>query len=66
MVSELRNMGYALTVLNGCGMESKKEIYLIMTPRKKRHKAVLLLKKYDQNCMIVSENAVSVNGGYSA
>lgn len=65
MLDDLRNAGYAVTVMQGCGMESNKEIYLIMTPRKKRHNAVLIIKKHDQNCMIVSENAVSVNGGHT-
>lgn len=64
MLNDLRNSGYAVTVMQGCGMEQDKEIYLIMTPRKRRHNVVLILKKYDQNCMIISENAVSVNGGY--
>ncbi len=64
MVSALRNAGYAVTILKGYGIESEKEIYLILTSRKKRHKAVLLVKEYDKNCMIVSESAVSVNGGY--
>ncbi len=65
MLSDLREAGYAVTVMQGCGMKNNKEIYWIMTPRKKRHKAVLILKKHDQNCMIVSENAVTVNGGYA-
>lgn len=64
MLDALRKAGYAVTVLKGCGMEEEKEIYLILTPRKKRHRAVLIVKKYDQNCMIVSESAVSVSGGY--
>lgn len=64
LANALRSAGYAVTIIKGCGMEEKKEIYLIMTPRKKRHQAVLILKQYDSNCMIVSESAVSVNGGY--
>ena len=65
MLADLRNSGYAVTVIQGCGMENDKEIYMIMTSRKKRHNAVLILKKHDQDCMIISENVVPVNGGYS-
>lgn len=64
LAESLRTSGYAVTIMKGLGMEDEKAIYLIMTPRKKRHQAVLILKKYDPDCMIVSESAVSVNGGY--
>lgn len=64
LADTLRTSGYAVTILKGFGMEAEKNIYLIMTPRKKRHQAVLILKQYDPNCMIVSESAVSVAGGY--
>ena len=66
LATALRTSGYAVTTIKGFGQQEEKEIYLIMTPRKKRHQAVLILKQYDPECMIVSESAVSVNGGYRA
>lgn len=65
MLNELRERGFAVTVMKGCGMEKEKEVYMIVTPRKKRRKAVIILKKHDRNCMIISSSAIPVSGGYA-
>lgn len=64
MLNELRDHGFAVTVLKGNGMESEKEIYLIVTPRKKRKYIVSILEKHDSSCMIIAENTIPICGGH--
>jgi len=63
IVDDIRNIGYAVTVVQGQGMESKKDILLIMTTRKKRRNVVEFIQKNDQKSMIISENATPICGG---
>ena len=65
LLEHLRNSGFAVTVIACSGMESIKEIYLIVTPRKKKQYIVEILEQYDSDCMILSENTIPVHGGYS-
>lgn len=65
LIDQIRTHGYAVTVMQGTGLEKEKDILLIMTTRKKRHHVVDIIHQYDQNCMIISESATTVSGGYS-
>lgn len=64
MLQDLRKSGFAVTVMKGCGMEKDKEIYMIVTPRKKRRRVVSILKKHDNSCMIISSSTIPVSGGH--
>lgn len=61
MIDTIRFKGYIVTVLEGTGLENKKVVALIMIPRKKRGKLIRLVKKLDHDCMIIGENAFTMD-----
>lgn len=65
MANKLREKGYALTVLEGCGKDKNRSILMILISRKKRPRLVSHIKKIDYHAMIVVENASTIHGGMS-
>lgn len=64
MIDALRNLGYGITTISGYGKEKEKYILFIFTSRKKRTKLIENIKKLNDNCVILSEVASSMYGGY--
>lgn len=64
ITNKIRDMGYAVTTLNGEEKDTQKKVLLIMITRKQRKKIVEQIKKLDRNAMIVAENAFTIKGGY--
>ncbi len=60
----IRDKGYAVTLLEGSGKEKNRNVLIIMVSRKKRHFVVNIIKHFDNNAMIISESATTINGGY--
>lgn len=65
IVDTLRNKGYAVTTIPGYGKDNEKYILMIFTPRKKRNQVVKDIKTLTANCMIISESAIPLYGGYT-
>ncbi len=57
ITKQIRHKGYAVTTIKGEGMLNDKLILIIVISRKKRPKLIKKIKKLDDNCLIVSENA---------
>ncbi|MDD2377322.1 MAG: DUF2179 domain-containing protein [Bacilli bacterium] len=64
IATEIRNNGFAVTVLDGNGMDKERNILMVVVTRKKRHNVVDIVKNIDQEAMIVSENTFTLYGGY--
>lgn len=64
IIDIIRNHGFAVTTTKGTGINSTKEILLIVTSRKKRKKIVKLIKDFDGRSLIISENATPIHGGH--
>lgn len=60
----IRNFGYAVTSVKASGKDSKKEVLFIMIPRKEVSKIVRILKRKDNDSMIITESAKTIHGGY--
>lgn len=65
MVDELRDSGYGITTIPGYGKDSEKYILFIFTTRKMRKKLVEDIKRLSDGCVIISESANSIYGGYT-
>lgn len=63
MIKSLRKCGFAVTTFKGSGKYEKKEILIIMVKRKLRSKVFRIVKKCDENAMIIVESARAM-GGY--
>ena len=57
ITNKIRDKGYAVTTIKGEGMLNDKLILMILIRRKERPNLIKKLKKLDNNCLIVSENA---------
>ena len=66
MIDILREKGYGITTISGYGKDTEKYILMIFTTRKKRAKLVEDIKSLNNNCMIISENASPLYGGYTS
>lgn len=64
-IKKLRKKGYAITTISGYGKDTEKYILLIFTTRKKRKKLIEDIKSLNNNCMIISEVATPIYGGYT-
>ena len=64
ITNKLRNSGFAVTITAGYGKEKRRSILFIMVPRKKRKIVVNLIRKIDNEAMIISEVATTICGGY--
>lgn len=60
IVNELRREGFAVTTIDGYGMNNKKKILMIFISRKKRHQIVQIIQRFDKSAMIVSEVARNI------
>lgn len=65
MIDQLRENGIGVTTIPGYGKDNEKYVLLIFAPRKQRNKIVNEIKKRNHNCMIISESAVPIYGGYT-
>lgn len=57
IATNIREKGFAVTVLHGEGKEKKRDILMVIVPRKKRHLIIDVIQKLDHQAFIVSENA---------
>lgn len=64
MATKIRNNGYAVTTMEGCGKDKNRSILMIMVSRKKRPRLVHMIKEVDKDTMIVAENAFTIQGGH--
>ncbi|MGE5456425.1 MAG: DUF2179 domain-containing protein [Ignavibacteriales bacterium] len=64
IASKIRSEGFAVTVLDGKGMDKDRNVLMIVVVRKKRHYVVDIIKAIDKEAMIVSEVARPILGGY--
>lgn len=65
IIDKLREKGYGVTTVSGYGKDTEKYILMIFTTRKKRAKLVEDIKHLTDNCMIISEAANPIYGGYT-
>lgn len=65
MIDILREKGYGITTISGYGKDKEKYVLFIFTTRKKRKKLVQDIKSLNDNCVILSEAATSIYGGYT-
>ena len=65
MIDTLRERGYGITTISGYGKDTEKYILMIFTTRKKRARLVNDIKSLNNHCMIISENAYPLYGGYT-
>jgi len=65
MIDKLRDIGYGITTVSGYGKDDEKYVLFIFTPRKKSKKLTQDIKKLNDNCVIISETANSIYGGYT-
>ena len=61
VTQKLREFGYAVTILNGEGMKSDKLILMIVISRRQRPDLIKKIKKLDNECLMVSENALVID-----
>lgn len=64
VTNAIRIENFAVTAMDGKGLNEEKSILIIMVPRKHRHHLVSIIKKVDANALIISEVARTINGGY--
>lgn len=65
IIDNLRNKGYGITSVSGYGKDTEKYVLFIFTTRKKRKCLVEDIKELSEDCVIISENANSIYGGYT-
>jgi len=65
IIDKLREKGYGVTTISGYGKDTEKYILMIFTTRKKRKILVEDIKHLTDSCMIISEAANSIYGGYT-
>ena len=63
IAKEIRNDGYAVTVLNGKGIEKKRNVLLVGLNRKNEKKIIDKVLKLEKAAVIIDE-AITTNGGY--
>lgn len=57
IMNQIRAKGFALTSTKGTGINEIKNILFITISRKKRQALIKILRKLDNNCYIIIENA---------
>lgn len=63
MIRSIRKKGFALTTFKGKGKNDFKTILIIVVKRKLRNEVFNIVKRYDNEAMIITENA-NATGGY--
>lgn len=61
LVDKLRDLDFAVTVLDGKDDKDDKDILFIMTSRKKKKTAIRVIKRIDKKATIIVENAYTYN-----
>lgn len=64
LVEELRENGFAVTIIEGKGKDGYREIMYLHLTRKRIPDAVRIIKTYVENAVIVINDVKSVRGGY--
>ena len=57
IMDQIRNKGFALTSTKGTGINETKNILFITIPRRKKQVLIETLRKLDNDCYIIIENA---------
>ena len=65
LTSAIRDLGFAVTVLEGNGFKQTSSVLMIFVPRKKRNTVTRMIKIIDHKSMIVTEKLGIVHGGYT-
>ena len=65
LTSAIRDLGFAVTVLEGNGFKQTSSVLMIFVPRKKRNTVTRMIKNIDHKSMIVTEKIGIVHGGYT-
>lgn len=65
IIDKLRDKGYGITTVPGYGKDNEKYILLIFAKRKKRKEIINEIKHLSNSCMIISEVASPIYGGYN-
>ena len=63
LIKTIRNNGFAVTVIQGKGLEKNRAILMIATRRKRQGELIKLIKKVAPSSMIIRES-ISTVGGY--
>ena len=64
LITKIRDLGYAVTVMNGNGREQENLILLILLPRKKRKEVCDFIQQLDSSAVIIAEKVIPIAGGY--
>ncbi len=64
LIDEIRNLGYAVTVIHAEGMEENRLILLIMLPRRRRREVTDFIKERAEDAVIIAEKVIPINGGH--
>lgn len=63
MIRCIRKKGFALTSFKGKGINKEKSILIIVVKRKLQKEVLYIIKRYDNEAMIITNNT-SATGGY--
>lgn len=63
IVKKIRDEKFAVTVLDGKGIELKRKILMIAVDKKKEKNLLTMIKNFDEKAVIIDET-VSSTGGY--
>lgn len=64
LAHDIRNQGYAVTVLEGQGMHHSRKVLLMNVSRKEYLNVVDLIKSYHENVVITINDIRPIYGGY--
>lgn len=64
LADDLRSMGYAVTVVEGQGMNHKRNVLILHVPRKKAMKIVDEIKRFQENVVVTVNEVKPIYGGY--
>lgn len=65
IIDKLRDKGFGITTIPGYGKDNKKYVLLIFEKRKKRIEITNEIIELSNSCMIISEVASPIYGGYN-
>lgn len=64
LVDKIRNLGYAVTVIQASGMEDERLMLFIILPRRKRTEVSDFIKNEVKDAVIIAEKIIPINGGH--
>lgn len=64
LAAQIREMGYAVTILDGHGMNHERKVLLMNIRRKDHHQVVHMIKAFQSNVVITVNDIKPIYGGY--